>query len=206
MKQIIIGVVIATILWFIMFSPLTAQMVNFWAVMSIAAVVLTSFSYFSSKSQFGKLFSTNSKLILLGILSAILLYVIFYLGKFFLVSFLGSSQNQISAVYSTKSHTPLWLVSILLLFIIGPAEEVFWRGFVLNRLNEIGSKPYLNLFLSTIFYTFVHIWALNPVLLLAAFVCGLFWGYMFLKLKTLVPVIISHSIWDFMVFVLFPFG
>ncbi len=206
MKRIIIGVIIAFVFWFIMFSPVTAQKVNFWAVMSIAAIVLASYSYFSSKSQFSGLFSTNTKLILLGILSAIFLFVIFYVGKYLLVLLLGSSQNQISAVYITKTHTPLWVISIVLLFVIGPAEEVFWRGFVFTKLNEIRNKPYFNLFLSTIFYTFVHIWALNPVLLLAAFVCGLFWGYMFLKLKTLVPVIISHSIWDFMVFVLFPFG
>ncbi|MFN3306573.1 MAG: lysostaphin resistance A-like protein [Candidatus Kapaibacteriota bacterium] len=204
MRQVIIGIAIATIFWFIMFSPFTAQKVNFWAVMSIAAVVLTSYSYLSLKNQFNKLFKSSFKLIFLGILSAILLYLIFYIGKYLLILILGSAQSQISAVYSTKSQTPLWVISIVLLFIIGPAEEVFWRGFVFSKLNEIRNKPYLNLLLSTIFYTFVHIWAMNPILLLAAFVCGLFWGYIFLKFKTLVPGIISHSLWDFMVFVLLP--
>ncbi|MFN3781611.1 MAG: lysostaphin resistance A-like protein [Candidatus Kapaibacteriota bacterium] len=206
MRQVIIGIAIATIFWFIMFSPFTAQKVNFWAVMSIAAVVLSSYSYLSLKNQFNKLFKSSFKLIFLGILSAILLYLIFYIGKYLLILILGSAQSQISAVYSTKSQTPLWVISIVLLFIIGPAEEVFWRGFVFSKLNEIRNKPYFNLLLSTIFYTFVHVWALNPILLLAAFVCGLFWGYMFLKFKTLVPGIISHSLWDFMVFVLLPFN
>ncbi|MFN3270639.1 MAG: lysostaphin resistance A-like protein, partial [Candidatus Kapaibacteriota bacterium] len=93
---------------------------------------------------------------------------------------------------------------LLLLFVIGPAEEIFWRGFIFTKLNEIRNKPYVNLFWATLLYTFVHIWALNLMLLIAAFVCGLFWGYLFLRNKSLVPVIISHSLWDFAVFVLFP--
>lgn len=205
MKQIVIGVVIAFIFWFVMFSPITAQRVNFWAVMSLAAVVLTIYSYLFSRDRFVKLFNVNWNFIIIGVLSAILLYIVFFIGKYFIALLLESSQNQITSVYSTKSQTPLWLISIVLLFIIGPAEELFWRGFVLEKLNSLRNKPFTNLLISTFLYTFVHIWALNPVLLLAAFICGLFWGLIFLKFKSLVPGIISHSIWDFAVFVLFPF-
>ena len=38
----------------------------------------------------------------------------------------------------------------------------------------------------------------------AAAVCGLFWGLLYLREGSLVPVMISHALWDVMTFVLFP--
>jgi membrane protease YdiL (CAAX protease family) len=42
------------------------------------------------------------------------------------------------------------------------------------------------------------------MLLVAAGVCGLFWGLLYWREQNLIPVIISHSLWDVMIFVLFP--
>ena len=41
-------------------------------------------------------------------------------------------------------------------------------------------------------------------LLLAALVCGLFWGGMFWRIGRLWPVIISHAAWDVLIFVIRP--
>ena len=38
----------------------------------------------------------------------------------------------------------------------------------------------------------------------AAGVCGLYWGLLFQREKNLIPLIISHVLWDFLIFVLFP--
>lgn len=206
MRQIFWGILIATLFWFIMFYPFTAQKVNFWAVMFLATFTLGSYSFLSYRKELKNLLKINSTHIFVGVVSAIILYFIFFFGKFITNFLFGFSQTQIQSVYSTKGSTPLWLISILLLLVIGPAEEIFWRGFVLGKLNELNNKPHLNLFISTLLYTFVHIWALNFMLLIAAFVCGLFWGYIFIRYKSLVPGIISHSLWDFAVFILFPFA
>ncbi|ROL56972.1 CPBP family intramembrane metalloprotease [Bacteroidetes/Chlorobi group bacterium Naka2016] len=204
MKRIVVGVFIAIVLWFIMFSPFTAREVNFWAVMFLAGIILSAYSIGNLKNQFKEFLNFNFRHILVGIFSTVVLYLVFFVGKYISVALFDFSQNQISSVYSTKQGTPLWVISLLLLFVIGPAEEIFWRGFIFTKLNEIRNKPYANLLWATLLYTFVHIWALNLMLLIAAFVCGLFWGYLFLRYKSLVPVIISHSLWDFAVFVLFP--
>ncbi|MCX7908443.1 MAG: CPBP family intramembrane metalloprotease [Ignavibacteria bacterium] len=206
MNKVIIGFFIALMFWFIMFSPITAQKVNFWAVMFFAGLVLSVYSIFSLKDQIKKLMIFNYKHLAIGVISAILLYFIFYIGRNVSINLFEFSSQQISSVYSTKQGTPIWLISVLLIFIIGPAEEIFWRGFIQTKIVELTGKPFLSIILATILYTIVHIWAFNTILLIAAFVCGLFWGIMFNKYNSLVPVIISHSLWDFTVFVLFPFN
>jgi membrane protease YdiL (CAAX protease family) len=43
------------------------------------------------------------------------------------------------------------------------------------------------------------------VLLAAAALCGLFWGAMLLRYRSVWPGLISHALWDVAAFVLFPF-
>ena len=64
--------------------------------------------------------------------------------------------------------------------------------------------PTAGLFLTTAVYSLVHIVALNFMLLVAAAVCGLFWGWLYQREQSLIPVILSHSIWDVIIFVIFP--
>ena len=42
------------------------------------------------------------------------------------------------------------------------------------------------------------------MLLLAAFVLGAHWSYLFWRFKSLVPGLVSHIVWDVAIFVLFP--
>ena len=43
-SRITLGCVIAAILWFVMFSPWTAPHLNFWTMMTISGIILTSYS------------------------------------------------------------------------------------------------------------------------------------------------------------------
>ncbi len=57
MKRIVVGIFIALVLWFIMFSPFTAREVNFWAVMFLAGIILKCFIQLEIlKNQFKELF------------------------------------------------------------------------------------------------------------------------------------------------------
>jgi hypothetical protein len=86
---------------------------------------------------------------------------------------------------------------------MGPAEEIYWHGFVQRSLSQqYGS--WKGLFLTTAIYSLVHIFALNFMLLVAAAVCGFFWGWLYQREQSLIPVILSHSIWDVIIFVIFP--
>lgn len=139
----------------------------------------------------------------LGLGSALLLYLIFWSGGWLLTAVVPASGAAIAAVYAPASILPSWSIVLLLVLLIAPAEEIFWRGLVQKRLVA-ATGPYFGLILGALFYALVHLWAANMVLVLAALVCGLFWGIMYLKTGSLFPGIISHALWDVLIFVIIP--
>ena len=97
-----------------------------------------------------------------------------------------------------------WLLSILLLILIGPAEEIFWRGYVQNALSKRWN-PNTGFIVTTLVYALVHIWSFNFMLVMAALVVGAIWGLAYrLYPQKLGTLIVSHAVWDVAVFVLFP--
>ena len=107
-------------------------------------------------------------------------------------------------IYGMKDGTSGRLISLLLLLIIGPAEEIFWRGYVQRTLEAEGSadKAFI---ITTLAYTLVHIPSLNPMLILAAMVCGIAWGGLYRLFPDRLPaIILSHALWDAAAFVWFP--
>lgn len=193
---------IAAFLWFIMFSPWTSGLINFWKTMSASALVLCCMSFYISP-DIKNFFHFSFKDIAIGIGSAIVLWGIFYLGDLFSSLLFDFSRPQVNRIYQMKDGQNLVLLSILLITIIGPAEELFWRGFIqrslIGKWGEWGA-----LAITTLAYSLVHIWSFNFMLIMAALVCGLFWGLLYRFNKNLTTIIISHALWDFSVFILFP--
>ncbi|MCX5878747.1 MAG: CPBP family intramembrane metalloprotease, partial [Deltaproteobacteria bacterium] len=58
--------------------------------------------------------------------------------------------------------------------------------------------------LTTLLYTAIHLPTGTPVLILAALTCGLFWGGFYWATGSLVPVLVSHMLWDPFIFVILP--
>ncbi|OHB58764.1 MAG: hypothetical protein A2Y07_09995 [Planctomycetes bacterium GWF2_50_10] len=202
MRPLALLIFIAAAFFFILFSPWTASHINFWFSMSFAAAFLSALAIYLQKPILPGLFNFKPSHIIIGIASAALLYCIFYIGRE-ITSLLPFAPRQVGAIYNTRTQAPLPIISVLLLFIIGPAEEIFWRGFVQQRLSA-RFCPILGLIFASLVYALVHIWSFNLMLILAALVAGTFWGLIFLKTRSLWPVIISHSLWDFLIFVLLP--
>lgn len=202
MKKVVLPVLIALILWFFMFSPWTRSHVNFWLVMSCAAVFFILISAFLGK-DFKKQFSFSIKDILIGIGSAAVLYGIFQLGYAFSKLIFVFAEEQVGNIYLIKSGGNTLYLGLLLAFLIGPAEEIFWRGYV-QRMLEPHYGEWSALVITAITYTFIHLWSFNFMLILSALVCGIFWGLLYKYNKNLVTLILSHAIWDVSVFILFP--
>jgi len=203
MKKLIIPISIATLLWFFMFSPWTKSYINFWFGMSIAAGILSAIALFTDRIYLKEIYVFKSQHVFIGIISAIILYFIFFLGNYFSQLLFSFASSQIEGIYSNKIQANYIVISLLLLFWVGPAEEIFWRGFVQFNLNKKYGE-WKGLLFASLIYALVHIWSFNFILIMAALVCGLFWGFMFNKYKSVVPVIISHAIWDFIIFILIP--
>lgn len=191
----------AFILFSLIFSPWTGGFLPFWIAMPVATAVL---AIVGMSINFPKgYFKFKFDYFLIGVISAVVLYFIFMMGKYFANMILPFAGSQVAAIYHRAAgHSPAKII-LLLLFVIGPAEEIFWRGFVLkNCLKKYGLVA--GVVLSAVLYSAAHLFAMNIMLLIAAFVCGIFWGMIFARYKNLWPVIISHALWDVLIFVLFP--
>jgi len=177
-----------------------------WMSFSIVALVLSSFVLDKSNGQIllGDIRSGLGRKMVWGILSALLLYGIFYAGDFLSRQFLPFASQGISRVYAFKEGASPLRIIPLIIFFIGPGEEVFWRGALQRHFqNYLGDVS--GWLISGALYALVHIGSANPMLVLAAGVCGLFWGWMYLRYRSIVMVAVSHTLWDILVFIAFPF-
>jgi len=202
--SLLLPVAVAIGLWFIMFSPWTAPHLNFWLSMLFSASVLMAMSFCLGKDWKAQ-FTVDVHAVLIGVLSAVLLWGIFYLGNFFSSLLFDFARPQVHNIYGLRDGSNHGLIALELLFIIGPAETIFWQGFIQRKaMDAMGA--WKGFIVTTLIYALAHVWSFNFMLLMSALVCGAFWGFMYMKFKprNLTPPLISHAVWDVMVFVLFP--
>ncbi len=186
------------VLWYFAFD---VAVLDFWTRISISALTLLLVS--APKYAQMKVVPSISGLAA-GLASAILLYLFFWSG-FQIVRGFPAFLQQTSWVYSLRGNTPPPTIFLLILFPIGPAEELYWRGLIQGRLGRVIS-PKKALILTSVLYSLIHLSTLNPSLMLVALIGGLAWGYMFNRFKNLFPVLVSHVLWDELIFVLFVIG
>lgn len=186
-----------------MFSPWTAPHLGFWMCMSAAALVLTTWVASFARDTF-KLIRLTPFNILLGVAIAVVLWSLFWLGDTISSWLLPFAREQVNSIYGLKEGQSPWLLTALLLCLIGPAEELFWRGYVQRRLS-LRWNPNKGFIVTTLIYTLVHLASFNFMLIMSALVCGIVWG----GLYRLVPhrfgaILLSHALWDAAVFIWFP--
>ena len=203
-RVLIILVLLASLFWIEMF---VLKNFNFWIEMLIAAPLLAVISiYINHLNGYDinfRLYYFKPSYILIGIVSAAILYGVFFAGDRISALLFNFAQTQVTGIYGNKSLLNPVTIGLLLFFIIGPAEEVFWRGFVQDTLaHKFGENK--GWIIASLIYGGVHIFAMNFMLFMAALICGLFWGYVFKKYKSLWPGIISHALWDLTIFILLP--
>ncbi len=144
-----------------------------------------------------------------GVALAFALWGIFWVGNFLSSRWFDFARPGVDAVYSMKDGSSACLIAVLLICLIGPAEELFWRGFVQRTFgrmfHESRNGRFLALVVTTVIYALVHIWSFNFMLIMAALVAGAVWGFIYwLCPKALPALIISHALWDALVFVWMP--
>jgi uncharacterized protein len=172
---------------------------NFWIKIGIAVFCVTAYSLIWQRP----VLRLSWKSLGLGLLSAALLYGVFFIGNALAPYVVSGAHGQVAGIYGLGERSSRVWIFLLLLLVTGPGEEIFWRGFLQDRLMKRWG-PLWGFVAATTAYSSVHLFSLNPMLILAALVAGLFWGAQYLWKRDLTALIVSHSLWSAVIFAVLP--
>ena len=200
------SIALAFVLWYAMF---VIRPFNFWLMMSLSTSLLSIIAFAFARPIFQK-HEWNWRNLAIGVSSAALLYGIFWLGNHMTIwiaeafpRLLPHRSENLTSVYANRGVLPPAVVGALLFFPIGFGEEFFWRGLIQRFFVAKWNAPKAFV-MTTLLYVLVHISTWNPIILMAALACGLFWGGLYWATGSIVPVLVSHMLWDPFIFILYP--
>lgn len=193
---LLIGIVLATLVWYCAFGMKEGV---FWYKLAFAIIIVTLYALLFLRIPF----KITYKSVLEGLVSAFILYMVFYMGNMLAPYIVDESHNQVGLIYEMGSGSSKVFIFILLFFVTSPGEEIFWRAFLQGGFTKhIGAFPAF--LLVSIVYALVHIFSGNVMLTLAAFVAGIYWGLQYLLRKDVVANIVSHAFFSAFIFAVFP--
>jgi membrane protease YdiL (CAAX protease family) len=193
------SLVLAAMLWTLIFL---VRPLNFWLMMSFSTLLLMVIAVLINREKIE--FRPRSRMLFLGVISGILLYTFFFVG-FQLTRSNPIFNEGVAHVYDLRSATPNIFIAMLLVFPIAPGEEVYWRSLIQRRfMGKIGENA--GFLFTASAYALVHLPTINLPLILTAFISGLVWGYLYKATGQLQPVIVSHVVFDLLIFVIAPFS
>lgn len=182
---------------------------DFWYLMALSIVFANAISFLTDKILMHRLVADCreeiGRKVLLGLASALALYLVFSGGNWVVHSLFPGLASGVQQVYALKQDASGLRIAVLMILIFGPGEEIFWRGYVQHHLmGKFGAKR--GFVLAALIYSLVHLASANSMLVLAAAVCGVFWGWLYAWRRSLLVNMLSHTVWDLGVFLVFPFA
>ena len=141
--------------------------------------------------------------VVLGLASAAVLYLIFRAGDRFARRFVPGGGTQIADIYALRTLEGRATTAARLATVIGPAEELFWRGLVQEALMDRYGR-WTGAALASLLYSGAHVSSRNFTLVGAAGVAGAFWSAMYAAGAPMGALIVSHAAWDIWIFLIAP--
>jgi membrane protease YdiL (CAAX protease family) len=187
---VVVGLAVAFGLFGLTFHGARAR---FWERMTLTGLVLGSMAL-ANDAELRRL-RFRERDVALGLLSAAGLYAIFQVGDRVARTVMPKGSQEIGDIYALRSLRPKPEIATRLATIIGPAEELFWRGFVQRRIGAPGAA---------MSYGGAHLVTGNATLIGAATVAGIYWGLLRAIGMSMPALITSHVAWDIWIFLLAP--
>lgn len=190
------AILLACIGWFFTFGIAWG---NFWVKIGVTVALVCGYSFIWQRPRV----RVRAASIALGLLSAVALYAVFWVGNAAAPYVVPGAHAQVGGIYGMGDGSSRAWIFLLLLLVTGPGEEIFWRGFLQQRLQDrLGTGAgYLA---ATLVYGGVHVFSGNAMLMLAALVAGAFWGALYAWKRDLAALIVSHSLWSAFIFAVVP--
>jgi CAAX protease family protein len=175
---------------------------RFWSRMTLTGLGLGSYAL-AADPALARRVRVGPREVALGLGSAGVLYATFALGDRFARRYLPSGADDIAAIYRLRTLRPRGEIAARLATVIGPAEELFWRGLVQEALMaRFGRWP--GAALAAAAYGGVHLVTGNFTLFGAAGMAGAHWCLLYAAGAPLGALLVSHVTWDVWIFLLQP--
>jgi hypothetical protein len=176
---------------------------QFWQRMTVTGETLGTLALLASPPA--RATRIGPKEVALGLASAATLYATFKVGDAFARRFVPRGDAEIRDIYTLRTLRPKSEIGVRLATIIGPAEELFWRGLVQEGLMaRYGRWP--GAALAAMSYGGVHIVTGNFTLFGAAGIAGAHWCALYAAGVPLGALVVSHVTWDIWIFLVQPTG
>jgi uncharacterized protein len=166
---------------------------HFWDRMTATGVILGGLALATDRGARGT--RIGPKEVALGLGTAAGLYGIFRVGDAIAREVMPRGNEEIGDIYALRSLRPKEELAARLGVVIGPAEELFWRGFVQSRTGYLTA---------TALYGGAHVVTENATLIGAATVAGAYWGFLRAIGVPLGALVVSHVAWDIWIFLIAP--
>jgi membrane protease YdiL (CAAX protease family) len=146
----------------------------------------------------------TKKAVGLGVASGLLFLAFIYGGVSWLHVYLLDINKLRVLLLDWGFSGPLELIFVLLFIFVNPVlEEVYWRGYMYEKLRRNGTAAY-TIAMTSIFYTLYHVITVLylfqsgyvAVAVLPVLVAGLFWAFVREKTGSIISSIIGHSLAD----------
>lgn len=142
--------------------------------------------------------------LLIGILSGLLFFVFIFGGLSWLHHYLLDVEELRLLLVDWGFIGPGEIALVLVLLILNPIlEEVYWRGYMYEKLRRKRSALY-TISLTSVFYTLYHVLSVIHIFeggyalvaVIPVFIAGLFWGYIREKTTSITAAIMGHFLAD----------
>ena len=176
---------------------------RFWQRMTSAGTVLGTLALVSER-DLRRDIRIRKKDIGLGLAAAAGLYGVFQAGDRLARKLLPTGGDDIGEIYSLDRLRPKPEIAARLALVIGPAEELFWRGFVQRRLQRTRLGRWKGAAAAAAAYGGAHVVTGNLTLTGAAGVAGAYWSALAAAGMPMGALIVSHVAWDVWIFLVAP--
>lgn len=174
---------------------------RFWRRMTLTGISLGSFALVVSPPA--RRVRIGAREVAMGLASASALYATFQAGDRFARRFVPGGEGQIRDIYELRTLRPPAEIGARLVAVIGPAEELFWRGMVQAAFMRWLGR-WRGAAAGAAAYGGVHLVTGNFTLFGAAGIAGAHWSAAYAAGVPLGALIVSHAAWDVWIFLLQP--
>lgn len=176
------------------------RVVPFWSAM----VAFSAFSWWAAWHPYLRTrLRPTRRLLVMGVLSGVALYLFFVAGALVVQETPLWPRIQ-SVVDLTRTGAPRAVAALVIVLGTSPSEEVLWRGAVFARLTRRYGPGWRPVVATTLCYALFVGLSGSLVLPLAALVCGAVWARQRQITGSIVPGLVSHTLWSLLMFLYIP--